>query len=115
MHVPANAVSHQLSHNAIAVGLCMRLHGGGNIANAISRTRKTEPFIEALPRDANQPFDLRFYVADEVGPCRVSMPAVQIRADIYADDIAIEEFTLAGMPCTTCSLTEAQMLLGYPR
>ena len=94
MHVAADAVAGESAYHAVAVGFGIGLN---RIADIVERCACPEALYrleEALLGDLYQPPLLFGHVSDEESAGGVAVEAVLFGGDVYADDIAVDEYNV---------------------
>ena len=96
MQLRADAVTHIVADHAVAEALGVLLHGMADIGDAVTHAGKFDALEEALPRDLNQLECIVRALADRIGSGAVAVVALELGADVDADDVALAEHTAAG-------------------
>src|SRR5574341_1629288 len=81
-------------HDAEPVALAVRLHGVGDVADAVPRPALLDGLVEALPRDIEELLDFLWDRADRQGDGAVAIVALDDAAEVEPDDVAVLELSL---------------------
>src|SRR5690606_34151956 len=93
---PADSVPAIALHDAVSARRRERFDRVPDLAEPVARLRGTNAFPERLLRVPKQLSGFVGDVPDRVGPCRVSMPSVDDRAEVERYDIALLQHPLPG-------------------
>ena len=80
-----------LAHDGEAVRLHIRLHGVGDVGDAVALAGPRKSFKKALTSHVNQPLCLFGNLSAGVSGCAVAVEAADVCAHVHADDIALLE------------------------
>lgn len=112
---PADAMSDQVTHNAVAEALRISTDCPGNLIQMIAGSGKLNAFEEALFRNLYQLRRLRADLADGMCARGIGMKALVNQTGVQTYDIPFfYNMFLFGIPCTTSSFTDTQIDAGYP-
>ena len=89
VHVVADAVAHVLTHHAVAVGLCQRLHRMADVAQVVARNGLLYAGLKAVAGALAQALDLVGHLAHVEGPGVVPRPAGLVGARVNGEDVPI--------------------------
>ena len=67
-----------------------------DVGNAVALAGEFDALEEALPRDLDQLECVLRALADRIGSCAVAVVALELGADVNADDVALAEHAAAG-------------------
>jgi hypothetical protein len=107
-------VSHEFPHHREAGGLDVLLHRGADVRYARSRAHRVDAAEQRLFGHPQEFFRLRRDLAHRHRHRAVPVVAVEHRAHVERHDVAGGHGRRDGMPCTTCSFTDAHTVAGYP-
>ena len=95
MHAGAYAVTHKLTHHAVAMVVRALFHRGAYVRNVVSGNSLLHSAEEAFPCHFNKLLHFVLNVAYQYGAGRVAMVAIQYGAHVYADYIPILQLITA--------------------
>src|SRR3990170_2536018 len=91
---PAYPMPYERPHDAETVALALRLHGVGDVADAVPRPALHDGLVEALARDIEELLDSLGDRPDRQGDGAVAVVALDDAAEIEPDDVAVLELSL---------------------
>ena len=91
VHVSADAMADILAHDGEAVRLHIRLHGVGDVGDAVALAGLRKSFKKALTSHVDQPLCLFGNFSAGVSGCAVAVEAADVCAHVHTDDIALLE------------------------
>lgn len=115
VHHAANAMAHIITKHAVTVRLGEKLNGITDVPDMVTGNGLLDSSLKAIARDLAQSLGFRRGGADEKRPSVIADPTVDNGSRIDGDDIAIaQDMSGLGIPWTTASLIDAQMVPGNP-
>src|SRR5664279_969540 len=96
VHRPANAMADELADHAVALRPGDVLDGRPDVADVVARLGCRDSGHHGQASRLDQLADRLGWLADEEGPGRVAVPAVDDRAGIDRDELALTDRPLAG-------------------
>ena len=91
VHLMTDAMTGQLAHDAIAVGLAVVLHSTADIAQMVTGLCTLDTLVEGFLRGAEQLFHFFAHLADTERVAGVAAEAVEQRTAVDGNDVAVVE------------------------
>ena len=115
VHHAANAMAHIITKHAVTVRLGEGLNGITDVPDMVTGNSLLDGSLKAIARDLAQSLGFGRGGADEKRPSVIADPTVDNGSRIDGDDIASRRIMSGlGIPWTTASLIDAQMVPGNP-